>query len=340
MEKLEKYLDQVCRTIGGPLEMREHVRQELREHLLDAIAQHQASGLSEDEAIRRALEEFGKPEEVRSDLEAAHGQRTMWLIDKAMQWKEKTMRAKWLWITWAYLGLMAVIALESFFITFNVTMIVPKFQKLLHDGLIDQAIIDDSETRWMVNLLFEFQYVFGHFTTFIILGAAACAIVFEWFVRSENKPFMRLSALGTIATALMIVVILMSGSMVVLFCLGMPAMHRMARPWAVEQVTSLDASINALEKAKAAKDWPVMQKHAEEAHNGTTRLLAGPAVTSLAARDKVEELRGHVRGIQSRLKEAKEAIREHDDVRLGKAIEDLRKNLEVVRDAAKKQGAE
>ena len=31
MNKLEQYLDQVCRSIGGPRALREHVRQELRE---------------------------------------------------------------------------------------------------------------------------------------------------------------------------------------------------------------------------------------------------------------------------------------------------------------------
>jgi hypothetical protein len=75
MDKLERYLNDVCRTIGGPVEMREHVWQELREHLLDAVAQHKAAGMSEADAIATALEEFGKPEEVRSDLEATHGQR-------------------------------------------------------------------------------------------------------------------------------------------------------------------------------------------------------------------------------------------------------------------------
>ncbi len=35
MDKLEKYLDQVCRSIGGPRSLRQHVRQELREHLHD-----------------------------------------------------------------------------------------------------------------------------------------------------------------------------------------------------------------------------------------------------------------------------------------------------------------
>ena len=51
MEKLEQYLDQVCRSIGGPRSLRQHVRQELREHLLDALAQHKAAGLPEEEAL-------------------------------------------------------------------------------------------------------------------------------------------------------------------------------------------------------------------------------------------------------------------------------------------------
>lgn len=100
MDKLEQYLDQVCRGIGGPVEMRRHVRQELREHLLDAVAQHKAAGLADEAALDKALAEFGQPEEVRSELEAAHGQRMTWIIDKAMQWKEMTMKAKWLWTTW------------------------------------------------------------------------------------------------------------------------------------------------------------------------------------------------------------------------------------------------
>ena len=65
MDKLEHYLDQVCRGIGGPRSLRQHVRQELREHLRDAAAEHQAAGMSEAEALDRALEDFGGPEQVR-----------------------------------------------------------------------------------------------------------------------------------------------------------------------------------------------------------------------------------------------------------------------------------
>src|SRR5205807_3314788 len=107
----------VCRGIGGPRSLRQHLRQELREHLQDAAAEHKAAGLSEEAALARALEDFGGPEQVRSELEATHGHRMMAVvIDKAMQWKERTMKAKWLWTSWANLSLAVVIALEVFFI--------------------------------------------------------------------------------------------------------------------------------------------------------------------------------------------------------------------------------
>ena len=104
MDKLENYLDQVCRGIAGPRALRQHVRQELREHLLDAAGEYQGRGMPPDEAMERAIDDFGGPEQVRRELEQAHGQRFLAVvIDKAMQWKERTMKAKWVWSTWAYL---------------------------------------------------------------------------------------------------------------------------------------------------------------------------------------------------------------------------------------------
>jgi hypothetical protein len=72
--------------------------------------------------------------------------------------------------------------------------------------------------------------------------------LFEWRVKSENKPFIRQSLLGTVAVALMVVVILMAGSLTISFILAVPN-NRMARPWAVEQVTAIDTAINGLEAA-------------------------------------------------------------------------------------------
>lgn len=339
MDKLEQYLDQVCRRMGGPLEMRRHVRQELREHLLDAVAQHKAAGMAEAAALETALTEFGQADEVRSELEATHGQRTMWIIDKALQWKEKTMKAKWLWASWTYVALVGVIVLQALFIAFNVLFIIPKFEKLMHDGIIDPAILDEEGPRWMIDYLFNLSYIAGHYTLFLILVPVVAWGLFEWRVRSENKSFMRLSALGTAAVALAIVVVLMSGSLVITFCLGVPAMGRIARPWAVEQVNKIETAVVALEKATEKKDWPAMQEHTMQAISATGSLATGPALSSLTRSmepGKEEALRQHFAGVRHALAQIEREIRDHNMERLQTGLRELRKSFDVVLDAAKK----
>jgi hypothetical protein len=286
MDKLEQYLDRVCRSIGGPRSLRQHVRQELREHLLDAAAQYRSAGLSEEAALDRALADFGGPEEVREELEATHGHRLMAVvIDKAMQWQERTMKAKWLWTTWAYLALAAVVVLEVLLITFNVIFIIPKFQRLMQYGIIDPAIIQEQGVSWMPGFLNGLSYVGGHYTTFLLLAAVAAVGLFEWRVRGENKPFIRLSALGTAAVGLMVVVMLMAGALVISFTLGVPAVGRIARPFALQQTATIDTSVGALEQALAAKNWDAMQAEATRAAGAVSRLEgAAPAVPALAGR--------------------------------------------------------
>ena len=339
MEKLEQYLDQVCRRMGGPWAMRQHVRQELREHLLDAVAQHKAAGMTEADALTKALDEFGRPDEVRSELEATHGQRMNWILDKAMQWKEMTMKAKWFWASWTYVGLVGVIVLQALFITFNVLFIIPKFHKLMHDGIIDPTIAEDGETRWMVDYLNTLSYVAGHYTLVLILVSLAAWGLFEWRVKSENKSFIRLSALGTAAVALTIVVILMAGSLVITFCLGVPAMSRMARPWAEQQVTTIDTSIIALEQALAKKDWKAMQEPATNASTALNRLFAGPAIPSLTTgqeRPTAHELRTDLKNARAWFSAVQQAIQAEDAGRVDAELRRFRKDFEPLREAAKK----
>jgi len=283
MGKLDQYLDQVCRGIGGPMEMRQHVRQELREHLLDAAAQHKAAGLTDEAALDKVLEEFGKPDEVRTELEATHGQRMNWFIEKAMQWKEKTMKSKWLWLSWAHGMVGAILGLEVLFITFNVILIIPRFQKLMIDGIIDPDIMEDQGVAWFVNFLHNLSYVAGHWTTQITLAAIVLWGFFEWRVKSEHKTFIRLSALGTIAVGLMLVIILMSAGLVVSFTMGAPALGRITRPWVFEQVTTIDTSMTEVEKSLTAKDWNGMTEQVDRALTAATRLTAGPAASTLTA---------------------------------------------------------
>src|SRR5439155_10312639 len=97
---------------------------------------------------------------------------------------------------------------------FNVIFIVPKFQRLTVDGIIDAPALQEHGFGWMFGFLNGLSYIGGHYTTFIVIGAAATCALFEWRVRSENKSYIRLSALGTVAVGLMVVVTLQMGSMV------------------------------------------------------------------------------------------------------------------------------
>jgi hypothetical protein len=351
MDKLEHYLDQVCRGIGGPRALRQHVRQELREHLRDAAAEYKAAGLPEGEALDRALEDFGGPEEVRSGLEATHGHRLLpVVIDKAMQWQERTMKAKWLWTTWAYLVAAAVIVLEVLFITFNVIFIVPKFNKLMQESIIDPAIVEEQGVSWLLESLKVMNHVSGNYTTFILIAAVAAVGLFEWRVKSENKPFMRLSALGTVATGLMVVVMLMAGALVISFCLGVPTVARLTRPFAVRQVAAVDAAVDSLEQEVVKKDWESMREEADRASQALGILAnTAPLIPTLAsANDRatteerlatVDDLRAHVKGAGEGLAEARQAIRDKDADRLKAAVQKFRAQYGPIREAAAKVGS-
>ncbi|HEX4590964.1 MAG TPA: permease prefix domain 1-containing protein [Gemmataceae bacterium] len=338
MDKLERYLDQVCRGIGGPREMRQHVRQELREHLLDAAAKYKVAGLPEDRALEQAIADFGQPDEVRSGLEEAHGHRLMGVvIDKALDWKEKTMRAKWLWATWAHAALAVVIALEVLFITFNVVFLVPKFQKLMQDGVIDPTAVEEQGINWMPTYLNRVSYIGGHYTTGLLFLAIAAVGLFEWRVRGENKSLVRLSLLGTVAVGLLVVGVLQAGSLVIPFEVAAPALGRMSRPWAVQQVTAVGTAIDRMEKALPTKDWAGLEEPSKQAADGLANLAAGPALPSLTKWNQpptADDLRAAWRAATEQRREVQEAVGAKDEARLRAALKQFREAFAPIDAAA------
>ncbi len=329
MGKLEHYLDQICRSIGGPKSLRQHVRQELSEHLLDAAAGHRAAGMSEEEALDRAMADFGGPEEVRLGLEETHGHRLLpVVIDKAMQWKERTMRAKWLWTTWAHLALAVVVVLEVAWLTFAAFFLVPRFQKLMHDGMIDPAILDENRWMWVASFLEGLRQVAEHYLTWLLLLTIVVCSLFEWRVRSENKSFIRLSVWGTTAGGLIVVAILTAAALVIPYQLAAPAMGRMARPFAMQQLASIDTSISAAEQALERKNWDSIQEHTSQASQTLNSLVAAaPAIYSLTPQQgppTLEELRAELKSANGYLSEAQKAAQEKDAGRVEAAMRRFR----------------
>jgi hypothetical protein len=339
MDKLERYLDEVCHSIGGPRSLRQHLRRELEEHLRDAVARHRSTGLSDDEALERALVEFGDPGELRGELVAMHGQRMISvLIDKALQWKEKTMRAKWLWMSWAHLALVLVIAVEVALIAFVVMFIAPKFEQVLHDGLLDPKVQSEPAFAWMMSFLdCVWDTAERHATILAIVVAAGWAL-FEWRVHSDNKSFIRLSGLGTAALGLAFIVAPMAASLLVVFCLGLPEAGRVAGRFAIEQTSKIEASLDRLDEALSKSDWDAMQKHAEGASEAIKELAGArsalAALTPRRGKPTTDEVLEQLGKLHDDLVEAQNSIRAKNLEGVGSAMKKVRESYGPIREAA------
>lgn len=248
------------------------------------------------------------------------------------------MRAKWLWMTWAHLALAGVIVLEVMWLTFANIYLVPKFERLMRDGMIDPAILEEQGGMWMASFLKALLQVGGHYTTWLLLSAIMVSGLFEWRVRSENKSFIRLSVWGTVAVGLLMVVIVQAGSLVIPYELAAPATARIARPFAVQQIARIDTSIADLEQALAQKNWESIQDHANRASEALDRLVsAAPAVGSLTPRHgspNMEQLRAQLRSAHGCLSEVQQAARQKDAGRVEASVRKFRALYEQAGKAA------
>ena len=347
MDKLEQYLDQVCRGIGGPRSLRQHLRQELAEHLRDAAAQHKAAGLSEEAALAQALADFGGPDELHSELAATHGQRLLSvMIDKAIDWKEKTMRAKWLWTTWAYLATAGVVVLEVLSLCFFNVYLVPKLKKIQNDGWLHT---EDLPILARLNSFLNALQWIGEYFLLFVLGAAVLWGLFEWRVRSENKAFMRLAALGTAALIGAVTVFFAASALIIPFEVGMPGQISLTRRLVIEELDKAATAIDTLEKAQPKKDWETMREQAQEAVRAINRVDVLPAVFKIISIDspRAEKLPPHQAtdtlpsrqaAAKSALEETLLAINEKDAAKLDAALKKFHQEFDVIRDAAKRLG--
>jgi hypothetical protein len=336
MDKLEQYLEIVCRRIGGPRPLRQHIRQELREHLRDAVAEHRAAGLPEEAALAKALADFGGPEQVRSELEEAHGHRLLpVVIDQAMQWKEKTMRARWLWTTWAYLTAAVVIVVDMLFFSFIVNFELPKLEKIHADGWIVGDGHTSSSIDWMLSFLIRVGWAWQRAGWFMLLALAGWGL-FEWRVRSENKPFMRLAGMGTMAAALTVFVAMTGAIMVLPFELGLPNAIRVPQRVAAARMAEIDTKLAALEEARARHDWPAVERNAEIASYAIDSLTEmAPALVIEPAQATKSEFRAQMTAAKASLGEAKSAGRDKNADTVASAVARVQQALGAARAAMK-----
>lgn len=252
------------------------------------------------------------------------------------------MRARWLWTTWAHLALAVVVILEVIWLTFAAIWLVPRFQKLVVDGVIDPEFLEKGGMRlagWASFLEGLRKVVDRHLWWLLLLTAAICGL-FEWRVRSENKSFIRLSLWGTAAIGLIVVGILTAVGLVVPYQGSAPVTVPLARPFAVQQLVRVELAIDKLQVELANKNWKSIQQHANQASQAVNRLIAAAAaVRSVEPQQgprRLEELRAELRAADGYLTEAQQAAQEKDAERVEAAVRRFRELIEPFEKAAGK----
>ena len=340
MDKLEHYLEQVCRGIGGPRALRQHIRDELREHLNDAIDEHVANGMTRETAIERALEDFGGADQLRSELEATHGHRLMTvMIDKALDWKERTMKAKWIWSTWAHVVLVMVIGVELLCLTATTVLVLPKYNQIMRD----LWSTPDAGPEWntftaRTSAILNAIRSLGNNAMPIVIALAILWILFEWRVRSENKSFMRLSALGTIAALLGVLSVLMFAAMILPTVMAVPTMRQELPERVVAYNTQrLNPAIASLDSAITQQNWEAMNGPIVTARNAINDLshmgAAAPSIMTASRKADVDAMRNDLRSAADAIREAELALTDRDAARFYAALQRFHKAYDSVPEA-------
>ena len=249
MNEIDKYLDEVCRTLGGSRDLRGHVREEIKDHLTDAVDANVAKGLSKEDATRKAIEDFGKPEETRSGLESLYGHSlTAFLVDRAMAWKERNMKSGWKW-SFAAVAILVIIMAMDLLLSFGLfVFIFPKLQwnfEILGEPFpaIPRAALKGA------------RFLYGPWGLVILIAALMAWGLFEWRSKSENKAIIRLAwaAFATLMTTAVFAIAACATTMGLAEAAGFNY-QKDPRPFALTSVANASKAMARLQTAMQAGD--------------------------------------------------------------------------------------
>ena len=286
MNDIERFLDRACCGVGGSPELRRHLRQELQEHLTEEIERNVAAGMTEEEAVRKALEEFGDPVTIRDGLQTVHGRRLLsLLIEKSMMWRERTMKTEWKWNFVAQVGLVLIIAAELFFVGAVMMYIIPGL-KAWHENVGTPMFAYLEPMTQVLGWLVYDQYWLPWFCLALALVGA---VVFEWKYRRENKTTVRLTGLSltalvlfsvqaSICVPLMIDMAILPGQ---IYDRQVNLTSHQAERIVLPRIVEAEAAFQELRTAIDHEDWPAVGQSAErlgDAHRALQNIGNGAFV--------------------------------------------------------------
>jgi len=321
VKDVEEYLNSVCRNLSAAASLRRHLREELRTHIEEAIAAHQEDGASSEEAVRMAIEEFGDPAMVRDELHGVYGRRLMsLLIDRAMEWKVRTMTSEWKWGFLGQSALMLVMAVQLILILAITVLIMPLAQEHYSFLRVDVP----RHLAGMIDVLRFFYQTWYIWVLLILVGA----VVFEWRGPKSGKSIIRLGVSATAALVLTVAASAVTAGVMIPLARA-PAELRLMKPepaifHAVEQAGTL---YTHLTREVAAGDWTGVRETARSLRDELRFLsregAGAPILVGMNRRDDIDDVRQLLESAAELSDDVADSIRNGDQSLTPRHLSDL-----------------
>ena len=337
MEKIERYLDQACRGIAGPRASATTSARNSKNTSSTPSLRAQIRRPLRRRSPRPALEDFGGPDLVRSELEATHGHRLMTLVlDKALQWKEKTISPLALDFRRPSPPSSSPSHFKSSSPSASSSSLFPRLRELVFVGVIADGP-STGIVRWSMNYLSTTASIIDNVLCFLIPLAIVWAL-FEWRVRSENKSFIRLSVLGLFSVGLMVAALFTTAAISLPFfiVLNLNSTSEGSEHLVAERVNRFDHLLAQIDQSASAADWPALQGDAQQLFDDQIAYPSGsyyparslpyntPAALLLSRhREDILALRHDLRDTRTALQNLSDISTTRDPARIKDALQKL-----------------
>lgn len=294
MNEIERYVGKVCRTVGGSADLRRHLREELLAHLEEAVDAKVSEGLSREEAVKVAIDDFGDLESIEKELERVHGRSLLGVVvAKAMQWKERTMKSTWKWSFAASFVLAATLAAQMAFFFFFAVKVMPCVREMASSW--------NREPMASVKGIVALTAFIGANLHIIIALFLTSWLLFEWRCRSERKPFIR----NIIGSSLVLALTCLNGYMVVVLFVDTMQTHLYIQAEGETVIrNSYAESIllrEDLSRAMKERDWRLVSRTAADLRNNLGSLSYKRQSAAIIAvesqRDRVADIHESVESL-------------------------------------------
>jgi hypothetical protein len=239
--------------------------------------------------------------------------------------------------TWTHLALGLVIALEASFIVLGMRFVVPACKRIVSFADTDVArfytIIPGTSS--FLGLL----HMPAYNTISWLIAFAIIWGLFEWRVRGENKPKLRLAAMTSLSLLLFVVVATFAAIMVIPTAKAAERLNaRHPEPIVAERMAALDRLVGQLEQALAKNDLSTADDLAHTAMGAANDLAnTGSAASTLLTSTepaRIEALRAELDTMASSMREAWFAARISHAEQIPAAMQKFRAAYAQVKNAS------